>query len=54
MMFNCEIHHGEAVEEKISLPGRFGIPVAFHPFCQWPVFGIGMHLGLKALRSGKV
>lgn len=27
-----EIHHGEAVEEKISLSGRFGIWVAFHAF----------------------
>ena len=34
MMVNSEIHHGEAVEEKISLSGRFGIWVAFHPFSQ--------------------
>jgi hypothetical protein len=34
MMVNNEIHHGEAVEEKISLSGRFGIWVAFHPFTQ--------------------
>jgi len=34
MMFNNEIHHGEAVEEKISLSGRFGLWVAFHPFTQ--------------------
>lgn len=27
-----EIHHGEAVEEKISLSGRFGVWVAFHAF----------------------
>ena len=32
MMVEGEIHHGEAVEEKISLSGRFGIWVAFHPF----------------------
>ncbi|MGK5085884.1 ATP-binding protein [Bdellovibrionota bacterium FG-1] len=31
MMVNNEIHHGEAVEEKISLSGRFGLWVAFHP-----------------------
>lgn len=31
MMVNGEIHHGEAVEEKISLSGRFGLWVAFHP-----------------------
>jgi predicted AAA+ superfamily ATPase len=32
MMVNNEIHHGEAVEEKISLSGRFGLWVGFHPF----------------------
>ena len=31
MMVGGEIHHGEAVEEKISLSGRFGLWVAFHP-----------------------
>ena len=34
MMVNGEIHHGEAVEEKMSLSGRFGLWVAFHPFSQ--------------------
>jgi len=34
MLVNSEIHHGEAVEEKISLSGRFGIWVGFHPFSQ--------------------
>lgn len=29
-----EIHHGEAVEEKISLSERFGLWLAFHPFGQ--------------------
>jgi predicted AAA+ superfamily ATPase len=29
-----EIHHGEAVEEKISLAERFGIWVSFYPMCQ--------------------
>jgi len=29
-----EIHHGEAVEEKISLSERFGLWVSFHPFNQ--------------------
>ncbi len=32
MIVNNEIHHGEAVEEKISLSGRFGIWVGFHAF----------------------
>jgi len=34
MLMNNEIHHGEAVEEKISLSGRFGLWVGFHPFTQ--------------------
>lgn len=29
-----EIHHGEAVEEKISLSDRFGLWVSFYPFRQ--------------------
>ncbi len=29
-----ELHHGEAVEEKISLSERFGVWLAFHPFSQ--------------------
>jgi uncharacterized protein len=32
LLVNNEIHHGEAVEEKISLSGRFGIWVGFHAF----------------------
>lgn len=32
LLVNNEIHHGEAVEEKISLSGRFGLWVGFHPF----------------------
>ncbi|MGE5247621.1 MAG: ATP-binding protein [Verrucomicrobiota bacterium] len=34
MMVEGEVHHGEAVEEKISLSGRFGLWVSFHPFSQ--------------------
>jgi predicted AAA+ superfamily ATPase len=34
MLVNNEIHHGEATEEKISLSGRFGLWVGFHPFSQ--------------------
>jgi len=34
MLVEGEIHHGEAVEEKISLSGRFGLWVGFHPFSQ--------------------
>lgn len=29
-----EIHHGESVEEKISLSDRFGLWISFHPFGQ--------------------
>jgi hypothetical protein len=32
--FDGEIHHGEAVEEKISLSERFGLWIPFHPFTQ--------------------
>jgi hypothetical protein len=34
MLVEGEVHHGEAVEEKISLSGRFGLWVGFHPFTQ--------------------
>lgn len=34
MLVNNEIHHGESAEEKISLSGRFGLWVGFHPFTQ--------------------
>jgi len=33
-MVNNEIHHGEAVEEKISLSDRFGLWVSFQGFSQ--------------------
>ncbi len=33
-MVNNEIHHGEGVEEKISLSDRFGLWVAFNGFSQ--------------------
>jgi len=29
-----ELHHSEAVEEKISLSERFGLWLSFHPFSQ--------------------
>jgi predicted AAA+ superfamily ATPase len=40
MLVNNEIHHGEAVEEKISLSGRFGLWIGFHPFSQEQYVGI--------------
>ncbi|RLA40387.1 MAG: AAA family ATPase, partial [Gammaproteobacteria bacterium] len=33
-MVHNEIHHGEAVEEKISLSDRFGLWVSFYVFKQ--------------------
>ncbi len=33
-LVNNEVHHGEGVEEKISLSDRFGLWVAFHAFSQ--------------------
>jgi predicted AAA+ superfamily ATPase len=30
----CEIHHGDTVEEKTSLSERFGLWLSFHPFTQ--------------------
>lgn len=34
MMVNNEIHHGESIEEKISLSNRFALWIGFHPFTQ--------------------
>ncbi|MDG1135172.1 MAG: ATP-binding protein [Pseudomonadales bacterium] len=33
-LVNGELHHGEAVEEKISLSDRFGLWLSFYPFRQ--------------------
>ncbi len=33
-LIDTEIHHGEAVEEKISLSERFGLWLSFYPFNQ--------------------
>jgi predicted AAA+ superfamily ATPase len=43
-----EIHHGEAVEEKISLSERFGLWLSFHPFNQDGYLDIVRHW-LKSL-----
>ena len=51
MMVDGEIHHGEAVEEKISLSGRFGLWVAFHPVLAGPVPGGGPALGGEDVRE---
>ena len=33
-IMNNELHHGEAIEEKISLSDRFGLWLPLHPFSQ--------------------
>lgn len=38
-----EIHHGESVEEKLSLSERFGIWLSFHPFNQEQYLQIAFH-----------
>ncbi len=38
-----ELHHGEAVEEKISLSDRFGIWLSFHPFRQDAYLDVVQH-----------
>lgn len=38
-----ELHHGESVEEKISLSDRFGLWVAFHPFSQAQYLDVVRH-----------
>jgi uncharacterized protein len=47
-----ELHHGEAVEEKISLSERFGIWLSFYPFTQEQYLEIVQHwlhrLGTRA------
>lgn len=38
-----ELHHSEAVEEKISLSERFGLWLSFHPFNQEQYLDVTMH-----------
>ncbi len=38
-----EIHHGDVVEEKVSLSERFGLWLAFHPFSQEQYLQIVAH-----------
>jgi len=40
---NTEIHHGEAIEEKISLSDRFGLWISFYPFNQQDYLAIIDH-----------
>lgn len=43
MQEDGELHHGEAVEEKISLSERFGVWVSFYPFPQEDYLDIVAH-----------
>ena len=48
-----EIHHGESVEEKLSLSERFGIWLSFHPFNQEQYLQIALHwLGRTGVTIG--
>jgi predicted AAA+ superfamily ATPase len=38
-----ELHHGEAVEEKVSLSERFGLWLSFHPFRQEDYLAVVAH-----------
>lgn len=49
-LIGAEIHHGEAVEERISLSERFGLWLSFHPFTQDEYLDIVCHW-LKRLRA---
>ena len=52
-MVDGEIHHGEAVEEKLSLSERFGIWLSFHPFNQEQYLQIAFHwLGKTGITVG--
>ncbi|RFA24805.1 AAA family ATPase [Alkalilimnicola ehrlichii] len=55
-IYEGEIHHGEAVEEKISLSERFGLWVSFYPFDQDAyldiVFGWLERLGVETQQAG--
>jgi len=42
-LIDGELHHGEAVEEKISLSERFGLWLSFHPFGQDDYLAIVAH-----------
>lgn len=49
-LVQTEIHHGEGVEEKISLSERFGLWLPFHPFSQDEYLDIVFHW-LKRLKA---
>ncbi|OGT98297.1 MAG: AAA family ATPase [Geobacteraceae bacterium GWB2_52_12] len=54
MLVNNEIHHGESVEEKISLSGRFGLWIGFHPFSQEQYVEVARQWVTKLSRQSNV
>ena len=54
MLVNNEVHHGEAVEEKISLSGRFGLWIGFHPFTQGQYIEVARQWVVKLSRHHDV
>lgn len=46
-----ELHHSDAVEEKISLSERFGLWLSFHPFNQSEYLTIVQHWFRKLLKN---
>lgn len=49
-LIGTEIHHGEGVEERISLSERFGLWLSFQPFTQDEYLDIAFHW-LKRLKA---
>lgn len=49
-LIGTELHHGEAVEEKISLSERFGVWLSFYPFTQDEYLDIAFYW-LKRLKT---
>jgi predicted AAA+ superfamily ATPase len=43
-LVNRELHHGEAIEEKISLSDRFGLCISFYPIDEAQYFAMVDHL----------
>jgi len=54
MLVNNELHHGEAAEEKISLSGRFGLWIGFHPFSQGQYVEVARQWVVKLSRQCNV
>lgn len=57
-MLDGEIHHGEGIEEKISLSDRFGLWLSFQPFTQGQYLAVCRHwltrLGARRVDGAEV